>query len=35
MTGTDAADFQGLQGDATVLEIDGGRVINRVENGWV
>jgi len=28
MTGTDAADFQGLQGFATVLEIDGGTVRN-------
>jgi DNA replication and repair protein RecF len=26
MTGTDAADFQGLDGFSTVLEIDGGTV---------
>lgn len=32
MTGTDAADFQGLQGFATTLEIAGGAVVNRVEN---
>lgn len=32
MTGTDAADFQGLQGFATTLEIAGGAVVNRVVN---
>ncbi len=31
MTGTDAADFQGLHGFATHLEIAGGMVVNKVE----
>lgn len=31
MTGTDAADFKGLEGFATHLEIAGGTVLNRVE----
>ena len=32
MTGTDAADFQAFSGQATLLEIAGGGVVNRVEN---